>query len=230
VIGMVRREMYCRPLSAIPGGTYLNLFRLLRGGRLARRLRRYCPAGLRLESLSPRLAIQCADLTSQSCVLLDKGPAVELVVASCSLPLFGKPYFHGNMVLADAWLMRNERARLHELLNVDLVVAVGTAWPEQPWSCPKTKLGTQQTVARSLRVLLSQWSDSTSSFDLEITPVVPGGFADMNPRRVDQLVELGREAARAKLPQLTALLNPRTPTSGVPEAGHARLRVTGGIC
>ena len=46
MIGMVRRELYSRPLSPIPGGKYLNMLRMLRGGHLARRLRRYCPFGL----------------------------------------------------------------------------------------------------------------------------------------------------------------------------------------
>jgi predicted acylesterase/phospholipase RssA len=210
MIGMVTRELYCGPLSPIPGGKYLNMLRLLRGGRLARRLRRYCPSGLRLESLWPRLVIQCADLVSENNVLLDTGPAAELVVASCSLPLFGKPYVHGDMVLLDACLMRNEPVRLHELLDVDLVVAIQTAWPKRPWPCPKMKLNIPRTVARCWEVLTSQWSETTAGYDLVIAPIVPGGFADMSPRRVDQLVELGRVAAQEKLPQLTALLHART--------------------
>ncbi len=132
MIGMVRRELYSRPLSPIPGGKYLNMLRMLRGGHLARRLRRYCPFGLRLESLSPRLVIQCADLVSQRTVLVDTGPAAELVVASCSLPFFGKPYVYGDMTLVDSFLTRNESAPLHKLLDVDLIVVVQTAWPKQP--------------------------------------------------------------------------------------------------
>jgi predicted acylesterase/phospholipase RssA len=30
MMGMVRRELYCRSLSLVPGGKYLNVFRLLR--------------------------------------------------------------------------------------------------------------------------------------------------------------------------------------------------------
>ena len=209
MIGMVKRELYSRPLNPIPGGKYLNMLRLLRGGHLGRRLRRYCPSGLRLESLSPRLVIQCADLVSERNVLLDTGPAAELVVASCSLPLFGKPYVHGDMVLLDACLMRDESAQLHELLDVDLVVAIQTAWPKRLWPCPKTQLSIPRTVARCWEVLTSQWSETASQYDLVIAPIVPGGFADMSPRRVDRLVELGRDAAKEKLPQLTALLHAR---------------------
>jgi hypothetical protein len=147
-------------------------------------------------------------------VLSDSGPAVELVVASCSLPLFGKPYVHGDMVLVDSCLTRNESAPLHELLDVDLVVSIETAWPQRPWCCEKTKLSLTGTVARSWQVWMSQWTEAASQCDLAIAPIVPGGFADMSPGRVDQLVELGRDAAREKLPQLTALLHACTASSG----------------
>ena len=173
--------------------------------------------------------IQCADLVGQRNVLLDTGPAAELVVASCSLPFFGKPYVHGNMILVDPFLARNEPARLHELLDVDLVVAVRTAWPKQQWSCPKTNLSVPRTVARSWQVLVSQWSEANSGYDLVIAPVVLGGFADMSPRRVDRLVELGRDAAKKQLPQLTALLHARTSATSGPGTCRTSSRVTRGI-
>ena len=226
---MVRRELYSKPLSRIPGGKYLNMLRLLRGGHLGQRLRRYCPSGLRLESLSPRLVIQCADLVTERNVLLDRGPAAELVIASCSLPLFGKPYIHGDMVLVDSCLIRNEPAELHKLLDVDLVVAIQTAWPKRPWPCPKTKLSIPRTVAKCWDVVTSQWSETTSQYNLVIAPIVPGGFADMSPRRVDQLVELGRDAAKEKLPQLTALLHAQTPAASGPKNSRTSPSVTKGI-
>ncbi len=99
-------------------------------------------------------------------------------------------------VLVDPCLMRNEHAGLHERLDVNLVVAVQTAWPERPLCRPKTKWSVPRTIAGCLHACLSQWSETAEQYDLVIAPRVPGGFVNMSPRRVDQLVNLGRAPPR----------------------------------
>ena len=129
---------------------------------------------------------------------MDTGPAAELVVASCSLPFFGKPYVYGDMILVDSFLTRNESAPLHKLLDVNLIVAIQTAWPKQSWSRPKTKLSIPRTVARFWQVLISQWSETVLPYDLVIAPIVPGEFADMSPQRVEPTGRTGPAGSQRK--------------------------------
>ena len=205
---IVRRDFRSSPLRLIPGGNYLNMFRLLRCGRLARWLRR--SSDIRLESLSPRLVIECADLVRKRNVLIDRGPAAELVVASCSLPLFAKPYVYGDMLLSDSCAVRDEPAPLRELLDVDLVVAIQAVWAKPRQRPARTRLGVPETTAGLQQTRRPRWFEPASQYDLIIAPVVPAGFADIDPRRTEQFVELGRDAATEKLPQLTTLLRART--------------------
>lgn len=214
MVDMVMRDLFSPLLRRIPCGNCLNMFRLLRCGDLERRLRQYCPSSLCLESLSPRLAIQCADLVSKRTVLIDRGPVVELVVALCSLPLFGKPYAYENMLLRDSCLMRDNPAPLHEVLGVDLVVMIESASRLQPSRCPKTSLSVPESLTRLWQRETSQGPETASQYDRVIAPIAPSGFFDMNPKHIDQLAKLGRDAARQALPQLAALLHAATAGNG----------------
>ena len=214
MIDMVTRGLSSPLLRRIPGGNYLNIFRLLRCGHLARWLRRYCPSGLRLESLSPRLVIQCADLVRKRNVLIGEGPAAELVIASCTLPGFGKPYAHDGMLLLDSCSVIDDPAALRAILGVDLIVGIQTTWPRRPRRRPKTKWYVPRSIARILRSQRVRCLRTAQQYDLVIAPVVSIEFTDMDPRHADQLLASGREAAREKLPQLAALLRPAAGDGG----------------
>ena len=124
ILGVIRKELGPGLLACLPGGAYLNLLRLLRG-KVAKRLPYYIPRSARLEDLThPRLIITCTDLVEKKCVPIDRGSAVDAVVASISVPCLARPVIRGSMVLVDGGVADNCPCHVLQPAEIDVVVAV----------------------------------------------------------------------------------------------------------
>lgn len=207
MVSLLKKELAPCLLRLVPGGSYVNMARILRGRHLVRRLAHYCPPNLRLEELWPRLLVACTDLVQQKCVLLESGPAIELVAASCSLPGFGVPFMYGEMVLVDGGVASPGLSRIREHVDADLVIGVAVAAAKKSCVRPGQKPGLVRTVLQSRAIRKScRPVGYDQDYDLIIAPDTPFGFADLHPGRIDRLVEAGVLAAEAELPRLEALI------------------------
>jgi NTE family protein len=207
LFALLRQKLQPRFLRLFPGGAYVNMLTILRGGRLARYLEQYCSRERRLEDFSTRLLVGCTDLVQGRFVLFESGPAVDLVVASCSLPILGVPKVYGDMVLVDGGVASRGLPDLSGKVDADVVVGVILPTSTYPEVESGFRAGWLRTAAHCWGVHRHSWlSMHQSQYDLVIAPRVPGGFVNLNGRRLQQLMEIGSQAAEAALPELKAIL------------------------
>lgn len=179
---------------------------LLRGEALARYVRRAVDGKL-LEDMALPVGVLATDLHTGRGVLFRRGDAALAVRASSAVPGVFAPVKIGNTEYVDGGLIAPVPVRQAREMGAEIVLAVDIS------AVPETN-----AASGNLEVLLQTFAIMGQSInrhelataDLVVRPVLNGmGGADFSSR--ERAIEAGRQAMRAALPRLNALLAQRRP-------------------
>lgn len=174
---------------------------LLSSGRLRRFLAEALPVTTFEELAIPFRAVAC-DINRGEPVVLGTGDVVEAICASSALPGLFTPIQHGDRLLVDGGVVNNLPLDVVRDMGADYVIGVDVV-PRYTQGEPPSNLA--EVWQRTFFLLSSNAAPPRALADYLITPDV-GGFLFSDFRNVDALIERGREAAEAALPELRAAL------------------------
>lgn len=166
-----------------PAGIYGFLKRHLKAGDIA--------------DLKRPFAAVCADLQTGEKVVLTEGPLARAVQASCSLPVVFTPTrFEGRLLIDGGYVSQIPVLAAREELGAKVVVAVDANYRSAP-APPKTgsmigiSIHLAQMFARKNADQELPYADAVINVDID-------GIGLLDIGRHEELLELGRKAARAK--------------------------------
>ncbi len=182
----------------VPGGQYLQLLELLRGGGLQRLVRRYIKPK-NLEDLAIPFAVSTTDLRRGEAIILDRGPIETALMATMCLPGFGRPVRYQGRYLVDGSVLcdlpveglQRQRARLAvgvNLLSLDCTRNVNR-------TAEKTRWNSWQVLTQSVSVQMHRLaSQAERQLDVVIRPDF-GELGLTDFRHMDAMVNAGQRAA-----------------------------------
>lgn len=194
-------------------------------------LRKMCPVRNLEDSLIP-LLVMVTDVEDGQSIVLDHGPAVTALMASCAIPGVFPP-----VRLEGRWLVDGSTA---SDMPIGAAVAAGA---DRVWALPSVPLGRASrprsalgAVLRSSSITLASqnastvelWSGRCELYVLP-APTVPGA-SPFGLDKTDELVRAGYEKARQWLSRTgsgTALRRPSKATPGQAEVGLEQVRPSG---
>lgn len=148
-------------------------------------------------------AVVATDINTGARVLLDHGPLVPAVRASCCVPGVYAPVEVEGRLLVDGALVENVPARAVRDLGAPLVVAVGfgIALPFQPVESWRQVMSNAFDIAANVQMR----SEILAEVDVLIDPDVTG-LSKMRGKDREGIIEAGRRRAEEALPALQELL------------------------
>lgn len=155
------------------------------------------------------LQILTTDLHNGSGVVFRSGDTTPAMRGSLSIPLLFDPFIYDTLQLIDGGIVSNIPVEIARSNEEDIVVAVDVSAPLishteqlQPWH-----------IVDQVTTILEQEADERSLklADIVIAPEL-GGISFVDVKEFDKIIEVGRLAMTAKLPQLRLLLQQRTAT------------------
>jgi predicted acylesterase/phospholipase RssA len=185
----------------LPGGEVLKTWSLFRFGGWRRRLRRYLAVAT-LEQLPIPVYPVSVDLVSGTCVVRDRGDAVEALLESTNLPGLNRPILRNGAALVDGGVLNNVPADVARDRGADVVLAVDVS---RPTASPQ-ETGFLKVL---LRVLELQQSGGLARQADEADLVITPGLGDHGVFCYDHLADVvraGEIAAEEALPRLRSLL------------------------
>jgi NTE family protein len=156
----------------------------------------------KFEDLEVPFAAVACDLESGKEVIIRKGQVAKAVRASCSLPGIFKPVPMDGKLLVDGGVCGRLPTQATRKLGADVVIAVDVGgWPKHEKINNMFGILSQTYHILESRLATEQGSEA----DLVIRPQV----GTIGPERLDlsdELIALGRKAARAALPEVKKIL------------------------
>jgi len=156
--------------------------------------------GLRIEELALPFAAVATDLETGDEVVLDRGPLVEAVRASLSIPGTLAPLRLGDRVLVDGGVVNQVPADVARRLHGGPVLAVAVHAASQAWSRPARKPGTW--AARARQLLAEHWIGGAKHLREELEAAAgdkDGDLVDWSARLVLQRAALISQAELVRL-------------------------------
>jgi len=179
---------------------------LIRGEALARFVREHTGART-IEQMALPLGIVATDLDSGAPILFQRGDAGIAVRASSAVPAVFQPVKIGSREYVDGGLVSPVPVRFARQMGAEVVLAVDiSADPEGAATSDAVRmlLQTFAIMGRSINQF------ELREADVVLRPRLAGvSGADFAARR--RVIQAGREAARAALPELRARMAPRLP-------------------
>jgi predicted acylesterase/phospholipase RssA len=198
----------------VPGAEALRTLSLFRFGGWRRKLRRYL-AGVALEQLPIPVYPVSVDLVSGTCVVRERGDAVDALLESSNLPGLTRPILRDGAALVDGGVLNNVPADVARDRGADIVVGIdvgcATASPYHAGrpgtpAGPTKDLGFVKVLLRVLELqqsgVLTRQADAA---DLVIAPEI----GEHGVFHYDKFVELalaGEAATEEAVPALRRLL------------------------
>lgn len=139
------------------------------------------------------------DLYSGKCVVLKEGPLAPAIRASISIPGVFVPVKKEDMLLVDGAVTDRLPLATARDEGADLIIAVDVSFGEGKTVEIRHTLDVMMTALDIMQ--RQQFEAISSSADILIQPAVTG-YSQKEFRCARELIELGREAARAHLPEL----------------------------
>ena len=155
------------------------------------------------DELSVPLAAVAVDISSGQEVVLTQGSVAKAVSASCAVPALFKPVEIDGMVLVDGGLLNNMPADVCRTMGAEIVIGVDLNHHRG-----------SGTASRKIKdTLVATWNITTKSTmykgimnsDVVIEPELLE-FSKLSLQHVDQMVEEGYRAAKAKMSEIKELL------------------------
>lgn len=151
------------------------------------------------DDLPIRFAAAAADLASEQLVILSEGRVARAVRASCALPGVFTPVEREGRLLVDGGLINNLPVSAVIDMGADYVIAVDlSAPPAASREMPESLL---EIWFLSVATLIRNAHREASLADTVIRPDV-GEFSWIDISSIPTLIERGREAAEAAIPQI----------------------------
>lgn len=151
--------------------------------------------------LSMPLSVVATDLISSNRIVIEEGSVAEAIRASISIPGVFNPVRKDGMVLVDGAVTDRLPVSVAQEKGADMIIAVDVTFGEGKEVVIKNTL---DVIMTSLDIMQKQQFDIISSkADVLIQPKV----AAFSPRDFDcsrALIDLGRQAAEAKLEEISA--------------------------
>ena len=190
-------------------------------------------AGVTFESLDTRLLVTAVDIESGTPVILDTGPVLPAVRASCAIPGILPPVKLGGRWLVDGGVLNVLPVDVAWTAEPDVVMAVNVGGlkarrlPQLDWPLttalswlgkllpnPATAKVAFEVLVRAAEIALAHQTRLAAAMtgpELVVEPELDGvSLRDFE--RVDAIVEAGRRAGEAMLPKIRDLLAaPGTP-------------------
>lgn len=155
-----------------------------------------------IEDLKIPFAAVACNLIDGAMVILREGPVVEALVASCAIPGLFEPVERDDMLLVDGGIVDNLPVDVARLLGADIVVAVDVS-PVRENRRPERLRDLMETTVSIMG--RSKRFESRAQADLLIAPSTEE-FTAWDFPRVEEIIEAGRQAAQAALPDALALI------------------------
>lgn len=149
----------------------------------------------------PFAAVAC-NVIDGTAVTLRNGPVVEAVVASCAIPGLFAPVERDDMLLVDGGIIDNLPVDAARLLGADIVVAVDVS-PTRENQKPESLRDLMETTVKIMG--RSRQLESRARADHLVVPKTDV-FTAWDFARVEEIIESGRQAALAVVPDVLALL------------------------
>jgi predicted acylesterase/phospholipase RssA/CRP-like cAMP-binding protein len=215
VAELIEREMTPpRWMRWLPKANRWHLLCMFRFGLADRKLRRHMGSRDFAQLYTPLHTVG-VDLITGDAVVRESGDVIDAVMESINHPAFGKPILRPGAALVDGGVLLNVPATVLRQRNVDFVLAidVGSKLGTQfGGNRPDTALAEMRRpgyISTLIRVTEVQQrslaSLHMSQSDFLIAPDTSAfGFEDFTRGR--ELIEIGRAAAEASLPQLKQAL------------------------
>lgn len=154
------------------------------------------------EDLPIRAAAVATNLLTGQEVVLDSGPVAEAVTASLSIPGVFLPMEKDGMLLVDGALVNRVPADVCRRMGADFVIAVDVGWAPLRTRIRNLPDVIMQTIdILSRQAALYQGKDG----DVVIEPDL-GNITLTQLNRSAEIIELGRQATRAVLPEIRRIL------------------------
>jgi len=156
---------------------------------------------VRFQQLNLPFAAVAGDVVTNEVVIMNEGEIAPAIRASCGVPGIFTPYWRKGRLLMDGVAVNNLPVRAAQTLGADYVVAVdllplGGATLPQPRNVIDMSIQALYTLARATQI-------EARLADVIITPDVAHiNLADLRAQSIDDLLQSGRLAAEAALPQI----------------------------
>ena len=214
LLELFQKELAFGPLMRlVPGAGILKTWSLFRFGGWRRKLRRYL-GDATLEQLPIPVYPVSTDLISGTCVVRDRGDAVDALLESFNLPGFSRPIVRDGAALVDGGVLTNVPGHVARGRGADLVVGVNLC--ARPGATRPTALvgrvadlGFLGVLRRVLEVQRSSVLPAgPGAVDLMIAPDL-GAHGYFRYSKFAELARVGEAAAEEAIPALTGLLADR---------------------
>jgi NTE family protein len=150
--------------------------------------------GIRLEDARPRFAVMATKLAPGQGSALEKGDLASAVRASISIPFVFPPAFFEGEYYVDGGLRNPLPVNVAKALGADVVVSVRSAT-----ELPKQAQTISDTLTLTLYALTARENQEKPDASVRV-PLEDTLFFDFGATQ--QLIERGRQAARAQMPKL----------------------------
>jgi NTE family protein len=151
------------------------------------------------DDLEIPFAAAATDLVSEELVILNEGRVAEAVRASCALPGVFTPIEREGGLLVDGGLINNLPVSAVREMGADYVIAVDLSAP--PSGVREVPGSLFEIWFLSVATLIRNAHREASLADAVICPDV-GEFSWIDIARIPTLIERGRQAAEAAVPQI----------------------------
>ena len=200
---------------------------LIGGERLLRRFREQF-GDVRVEDLDRPFAAVALDLASGRERLLTRGPLAEVLRASISLPGIFEPVVTEDAILVDGGLVQPVPVSACRALGAERVVAVdllgdheGLTRSRDLQPGPGFKANPFQMLTATFTVVMRELGrarQAPAPADVIVVPAI-GHLATHDFHKAEELITLGRAAARRSLPSVLALTGGTPATQLPPSSG-----------
>ncbi len=171
---------------------------------------RYILSPVNIEDSLVKFAIVTFDLKSGQELVLEEGPLVEAVMASCAIPGIFPPIKQGDWQLMDGGVVNPIPCNHARKLGADVVIGVDLTPDTDPFRQFTTSHDVAMRAAEISRLRLKDQilKDADLVISVKATHIFWGDFS-----RFDDCMELGRQAALETIPTLRQLLDsfPKVP-------------------
>lgn len=199
-----------RIMASRPSLRQAFLFRMFRGGRFEKKLRRYI-FDIQFDQLAYPLAITTVDIVSGKQKIRREGDLVNAVLQSINHPVFGSPIVQGNEMLVDGGVLINVPASVLREEGCDYVVSVdvGSSLSNEFGRDRHGNLksaGYLSTLLRTMDIGRRHASElHRDESDLIIFPKT-SEFRMEDFHAVEGLVDVGREAGEKHYAEVESLI------------------------
>lgn len=194
-----RKDLFDYSLKAL-----VDRMGLAKGEKLAAFVRGHVAKGT-IEELKIPFAAVTTDLKAGKRVVLDKGPVVTAVCASCAIPGIFAPVAHEGRLLVDGWVLDNIPVAAAREMGADIVIAVDVS--------PSVTDGQiddlVDVIVQSVSIMSAEHiRNSRDAADVLVVPEL-GLVGRMDFDRKDVCIAAGVAAVETAMPEIGKVLAAR---------------------